>query len=144
MAKPLCVLIVEDDPLVALDEAEIIRSYGDQVIGVADEAEGAYRIAAGRAPSLALLDVNLADGRTGPDICTELVEAYGIPVVFVTGNPELLPAGYAGALGCVVKPYAASSLGETLAYVRRYLASGSTDQPPRSLRTPPGASRRVH
>jgi two-component system, response regulator PdtaR len=133
---PLDVLIVEDDALVALDEADIVRSFGDRVIGVADEAEDAYRLAAGRPPTLALLDVNLADGRTGPEICAELIETYRLAVVFVTGNPELLPESFAGALGCIVKPYAASTLGETLAFVRRYLANGSTDRPPHHLMRP--------
>ena len=125
----LSVLIVEDDPLVALDEAQIVESFGYDVAGVADEAAETYRLAERALPNVVLMDVNLADGRTGPEICARLVETYGVAVVFVTGNPELLPINFAGALGCIVKPYAPHTLGAALSFVRRYVEGLDPDIP---------------
>jgi DNA-binding response OmpR family regulator len=133
----LSVLIVEDDPLVALDEAEIVESFGYAVAGVADEAAETYRLAERQLPNIALLDVNLADGRTGPAICARLIEAYGVAVVFVTGNPELLPENFAGALGCITKPYAPQTLGAALSFVRRHVIEGQDAEPPSGLRPNP-------
>jgi CheY-like chemotaxis protein len=129
----LKVLIIEDDPIVALDESQIVESFGHEVVGVACEAETTYRLAGHRIPSLALLDVNLADGRTGPAICARLIADFRVPVVFITGNPEQLPANLAGALGYIEKPYSASTLGAALAFVRRYMAEGRMDGAPRGM-----------
>ena len=130
MAQSRCleVLIVEDDPLVALDEAQTVESLGHHVIGVAAEAMEAAALVRDHRPNIALLDVNLADGATGPLLCAWLVETYGIPVVFVTGSPEQLPPGFAGALGCVVKPYATHVLEAALSFADRHGAA--PDAPP--------------
>jgi response regulator of citrate/malate metabolism len=138
MAQSQClqVLIVEDDPLVALDEAQIIESIGHQVIGVAIEAAEAVGMATDRRPSVALVDVNLADGLTGPTLCAWLVGTCGVPVVFVTGNPELLPPSYAGALGCIVKPYAAHMLEAALAFAGHYGRAPDAAPPPGMLPAP--------
>jgi len=133
----LLVLIVEDDPIVAMDEVDIVESFGHLVIGVAAEAAAAYRLADTRLPQVALMDINLADGWSGPTICARLIGDYGVPVVFVTANPDQLPINFAGALGCVEKPYGASVLGAALAFVGRYLVDGSTDEVPSGLRVPP-------
>ena len=140
LRNALSVLIVEDDPLVALDEAEIVESFGYEVAGVADEAAETYRLAERRLPNVVLLDVNLADGRTGPAICARLIEVYGVAVVFVTGNPELLPANFAGALGYITKPYAPHTLGAALSFVRRHVIEGLDVEPPSGLRPNPTLS----
>jgi CheY-like chemotaxis protein len=140
--QPLDVLIVEDDPIVALAEVDMVESFGHKVVGVAAEAESTYRLASARVPSVALLDVNLADGRSGPAICARLIGQYGIPVVFVTANREQLPIDLAGALGCIEKPYSASTLGAALAFVRRYVADGSVEGVPYGLHMAP--DRRLH
>jgi CheY-like chemotaxis protein len=136
-SQSLKVLIVEDDPIVALDEAQIVESFGHEVIGVAAEAETTYRLASHRIPSIALLDINLADGRTGPAICAKLVGEYGVLVIFVTANHEQLPLDLAGALGCIEKPYSASTLGATLAFVRQFLADGLVENAPSGFRMAP-------
>lgn len=136
-AANLKVLIVEDDPVAAMDEAQIVESFGHQVVGVADEAETTYRLVSDEVPSLALLDVNLADGRTGPTICAKLTGDYGVPVVFVTANPEQLPPNFGGALGCIEKPYSASTLGAALTFLRLYMAGGRAQSVPRGLKMAP-------
>jgi len=135
------VLIVEDDPIIALDETQIVESCGHQVIGVAAEAETTYRLASHRIPSLALLDINLADGWTGPAICAKLIGDYGVPVVFVTANPEQLPPDFGGALGCIEKPFSVSTLEAALAFIRRYMAGARAEGVPQGLMMAPALQR---
>ena len=130
---PLTVLIVEDDPIVALDEVQMVESFGHEVIGVAAETETTFQLADSQSPSIALLDVNLADGRTGPAICARLTGDYGIPVVFLTANPEQLPPNYAGALGCIAKPFSPSTLRAALAFIDGYVSGARADCPPKGL-----------
>jgi two-component system, response regulator PdtaR len=119
-SSSLQVLIVEDDPLVALDEAKIVESFGHRVVGVACDTAEAMDLVRSDRPSVALLDVNLADGPTGPMLCAWLVGRLHIPVVFVTGSPEQLPPSLAGALGYIVKPFGTRVLGAALAFAGRY------------------------
>ncbi len=135
--RMLSILIVEDDAMIALDEAETIESFGYRVVGIADEACEALRLARETAPRLALVDVNLADGRTGPAICATLTETLGVPVIFVTGNPEQLPENLAGAIGWISKPCAAATLAATLDFAQHILIDGDDVEPPRGLRTHP-------
>jgi CheY-like chemotaxis protein len=137
--QPLAVLIVEDDPIVAVDEVQMVESLGHEVIGVAAETETTFQLADSQLPSIVLLDVNLADGRTGPAICARLTSDYGVPVVFLTADPEQLPPNYAGAMGCIVKPFTVSTLGAALAYVRSYAAEGAAVVPPRGMKMAPSS-----
>ena len=52
---------------------------------------------------LALVDLNLRDGCTGPEI-GERLGAKGVTVIFVTANPGLLSGNVAGAIGVITKP----------------------------------------
>jgi len=137
-AQPLTVLIIEDDPIVALDEVQMVEALGHEVIGVASEAQTTYQLADNQVPSIALLDVNLADGPTGPAICARLTGDYGVPVVFVTANPEQLPADFGGALGCIEKPFSMSTLGAALTFVRRHMAGRRPQGVPLGLTMAPG------
>jgi DNA-binding NarL/FixJ family response regulator len=91
------VLIVEDEPLIALDLEMTIEEMGVHVAGLAADREAALRLAP-------LADVNLSDGATGPEIGRKLAEDHGISVVFMTANPEVVADGVRGALGVVQKP----------------------------------------
>jgi CheY-like chemotaxis protein len=63
--------------------------------------------------------MNLRDGLSGPQIGTALAGLYGIPVIFVTANPELTPSGEAGFFGIVAKPYTNAKLAATVRRVAR-------------------------
>lgn len=142
--RVLSILIVEDDATIALDEAETIESFGHRVVGIADEAREALRLARETSPRLALVDVNLADGRTGPAICATLIETLGVPVIFMTGDPEQLPENLAGAIGWISKPCAAPTLAATLDFAQHILIDGDDAEPPKGLRTHPRLTARRH
>ena len=83
------VLIVEDEALVALELEELLLDEGFEVVGSAANAAQAIDLGRRHRPDLALLDLNLADGLTGPRIAKTLVHERLATVVFVTGAGEL-------------------------------------------------------
>lgn len=110
------VLIVEDQLLIALDLQESISesSIGADVVGFASQTEHALRLAP--TVDIAFVDVNLSDGRTGPEIGRILAEKFGVTVIFMTANPEALGEGVPGTLGVISKPVSGVSVEEALAF----------------------------
>jgi DNA-binding response OmpR family regulator len=108
------VLIVEDEFLIALDVAETVESMGLQIAGFASGRKHALSL--GAHTDIALVDVNLSDGRTGPDIGRELAQEYGVTVIFMTGNPEDVEDGVDGSLGVLTKPVMPDVVEKTIDY----------------------------
>lgn len=79
------VLVVEDDPIIALDISETLQSYGARVIGPHFQPTTAIG-AISEGPDVALLDVNL--GReTSSGVAARLAE-HGIPFLIVSGQMD--------------------------------------------------------
>ena len=95
-------LIIEDEIFVALDLERILTEAGYQVAAIA--ADSAQALAAAPGCTFALVDVNLRDGATGPDIAERIARDHGVKVVFVTANPAQI-TGCTDALGYVRKPF---------------------------------------
>jgi two-component system, response regulator PdtaR len=108
------VLIVEDEMLIALDLQAIVEGYGFTPIGPARTKNEALAYA--DQAEIALVDVNLADGRTGPDVAHILSDEFGVPTIFVTGNPEQVVDARTGAIGLVTKPHSAITVTEAIEY----------------------------
>ena len=87
------VLIIEDEPIVALDLERMVRDLGHRLAGVASTHDEAVRIAHGAQPGLVLADVRLADGSSGLDAVSDILESFDIPVIFITAFPERLLTG---------------------------------------------------
>jgi len=81
-------IIVEDEFLAAIHAESALERLGIAVLGMAEDTQGALGLAAHK-PTLALVDLNLRDGFTGPLIGAHLA-AQGINVVYVTANPAQL------------------------------------------------------
>jgi CheY-like chemotaxis protein len=77
------VLIVEDDPIIALDFEDTILGFGVKTIRTAGNVARALGMIADRAPDFALLDVGLV--REKSFAIAERLDALKIPFVFVTG-----------------------------------------------------------
>jgi CheY-like chemotaxis protein len=92
---PEDVLIVEDDPIIALDFEETILGFGVKTVRIAGSVAKALEMIADRAPDFALLDVGLI--REKSFAIAERLDALGIPFAFVTGySTEVrLPAAFA-------------------------------------------------
>lgn len=96
------ILIVEDEMLVAMNLEETLFELGYEPVGIVPDLKTARQYM-DQPIDLALVDLNLRDGFTGPQIGAQL-SAAGVAVVFVTANPGLLNEGVAGAIGVITKP----------------------------------------
>jgi len=104
------VLIVEDETLVAMLAEDVVESCGYAVIGTAATYYDAMALVARHEPDVALVDLNLRDGFTGPEIGIALADRFGIKVLFVTANVERAPLGHSGIVGALEKPYSPREL----------------------------------
>lgn len=106
------VLIVEDEIFVALEIEQIVEETGFDVSAIAADREAA--LACAESCDIALVDLNLRDGPTGPTIGMELASRYGIRVIYVTANPSQIGAASVAALGVITKPFRAQSISAAL------------------------------
>jgi DNA-directed RNA polymerase specialized sigma24 family protein/CheY-like chemotaxis protein len=105
------VLIIEDEPVIALDVAESVKSLGHHVTGIANRASQAIAMAKATPPGLVLADIQLKDGSTGITAVREILKSIEVPVVFVTAFPERLLTGEALEPAFVVtKPFDGTTL----------------------------------
>lgn len=118
----LRVLIVEDEFLIAMELESCLTLLGQEVIGIAAESGEALEIARSASPDLALVDLHLRDGCTGPQIAADLVNRHRVLVVFSTGTPHHIPSDYAGALAAITKPWSPEAVEHVVRFVHAYRA----------------------
>ncbi|MCU0525246.1 MAG: ATP-binding protein [Elainella sp. Prado103] len=102
------ILIVEDEPVIALDVEESLLELGYEVTAVADCAELALSSVQETRPDLVLMDIHLRHESNGIETATQLRQNYGLPVVFLTAHADeatLKQAKQAHPFGYVVKPF---------------------------------------
>jgi len=87
------VLIIEDEPIIALDLENLVTELGHEVVATAATREAAVREAKQKHPGLVLADINLGEGGSGIDAVAEILDGFDIPVIFVTAYPEKLLTG---------------------------------------------------
>lgn len=87
------ILIIEDEPLIAMDIEHMVESLGHRVVGVARTHREAVLLARRNTPRLILADIQLADGSSGIDAVNELLTSHPVPVIFITAFPERLLTG---------------------------------------------------
>jgi CheY-like chemotaxis protein/DNA-directed RNA polymerase specialized sigma24 family protein len=87
------VLIIEDEPLIALDLKELIQDLGHRVVGIARTHKEAVGTVAHEKPGLILADILLADGSSGLEAVNEILADFEVPVIFVTAYPERFLTG---------------------------------------------------
>jgi CheY-like chemotaxis protein len=86
------VLVIEDEPLIALDLKRVLEGLGHRV-AIARTHHDALRAAELKNPGLVIADIRLADGSSGLDAVNDLLRSLTVPVVFVTAFPERLATG---------------------------------------------------
>lgn len=87
------VLIIEDEPLIALELESLVGDIGHEVVGVARTRDEAVALADRAKPGLVLADIQLADGSSGIDAVNEILSNQSVPVIFITAYPERLLTG---------------------------------------------------
>jgi DNA-binding response OmpR family regulator len=101
------ILVVEDEPLIALDIEDSIGALGAPVRVARSLAEASLIIATPPRPRLVLLDVVLPDGRSF-DLAHQLL-SLGIPLVFLTGYDHGIPDTLRH-IAVIEKPFSTDSL----------------------------------
>jgi CheY-like chemotaxis protein len=101
----LKLLIIEDEPFIAMDLESVVAGLGHEVVGIADSKSMALEMAESTCCTAAFVDMRLKDGFTGVEIAEALRTRFNLPFAFITGNVEQLPTGQCGAVGVVEKPF---------------------------------------
>jgi len=107
-------VIVEDEFLVALQLEDILLELDYHVIGIAPDKAAA--IAVSSPADVALVDINLRDGPTGPEIARLLSARYGTRIIYVTANPGQIGLPADTAIGVVYKPFSRDVIEAAVAY----------------------------
>ena len=105
------VLVVEDNPILALEIGSLVTDMGHVVCGTAANEREALELAEVERPTLALLDVRLADGDNGIEVARALRQQKALRTIFVTAFDDELLERDARHLGQVVrKPFTADAV----------------------------------
>ena len=120
------ILIVEDEPLTAFDNENMLGDAGYEVVATLDGYDEAAELIEQEQIDLILSDVRLRSEQTGIDLAT-LAKSKGIPTLFATGHD--IPEAAACAVGCLKKPYSERQLKAALECVDRHLAGEKPKAP---------------
>ncbi len=87
------IMIIEDEPLIAMDIEQMVESLGHRVTGIARTHAEAVKLYDSTQPRMVLADIQLADGSSGIDAVNDILKNSSIPVIFITAFPERLLTG---------------------------------------------------
>lgn len=87
------VMIIEDEPLIAMDIENLVTDLGHTVTGIARTRDEANALFGKKKPGIILSDIQLADGSSGIDAVNDILEETSVPVIFITAYPEQLLTG---------------------------------------------------
>ncbi len=112
------VMIVEDEPLIAMDLEAIVSDLGHSVIGNPRTRAEAVNMYASEKPELVLMDVHLADGSSGADAAADiLTDIPDQPIIFITAYPERLLTGQrAEPAFLITKPFTEEQIRATISH----------------------------
>ena len=87
------IMIIEDEPLIAMDIEQMVESLGHKVVGIARTHKEAVSLYNKTRPRMVLADIQLADGSSGIDAVNDILMNHPVPVIFITAFPERLLTG---------------------------------------------------
>ena len=87
------VLVIEDEPIIAMDLQALVEGLGHRCVGNARTRDEAVKMATTMRPGLLLADIRLADGSSGLDAVNDILGNFEAPVIFITAYPESLLTG---------------------------------------------------
>lgn len=124
---PLKILVVEDEPLIAMDLQFMLEDAGHKVVATAASLREAEALPDDLNPDVAFLDIQLAEESSGLDVNRMVQRRWpNVIVVFVTANPKKIPEDFDGAHGVIAKPFTTHGFLSAL----RYLQDGICAPPP--------------
>jgi CheY-like chemotaxis protein len=103
------VLVAEDDLLIALALEQCLQGYGWEAVELVTSVAEGLAVLDGKPPALALVDLQLTDGRATPLI--EALAAAAVPFLILTGHPcDGLPCPVPREARCLSKPWGEQQL----------------------------------
>ena len=87
------IMIIEDEPLIAMDIEQMVESLGHKVVSIARTHKEAVSLFNQTNPRMILADIQLADGSSGIDAVNDILNTHSVPVIFITAFPERLLTG---------------------------------------------------
>lgn len=87
------IMIIEDEPLIAMDIEQMVESLGHKVVSIARTHKEAVNLFNQTKPRMILADIQLADGSSGIDAVNDILNTHSVPVIFITAFPERLLTG---------------------------------------------------
>jgi CheY-like chemotaxis protein/DNA-directed RNA polymerase specialized sigma24 family protein len=119
------ILVIEDEPVIALDIASLVTELGHQVVGVAASQAEAVAIFKKTQPGLILADIDLGAGGSGITAVTDILRMSSVPVIFVTAYPERLLTGERPEpTYLVTKPFEPDTLKVTISQALSFTSTG--------------------
>lgn len=106
--EKICVLIVEDESIVAMDLAAGLENDGYEVAGIADNATEAKELFTNHKVDILLMDVNIIGDKDGIDTAIDLLQQRTVPVIFLTAFTDPVTVGRVKniqAAAFLTKPY---------------------------------------
>lgn len=107
------VLIVEDEAIIADDIFEILEDFGYEVIAPTGEYDEAISVIEQHQPDIAILDINLGEGKSGIDLAQKINSEHNFPFIFLTSNTDKLTVSEAKSVepfAYLMKPFRAEEL----------------------------------
>ena len=120
------ILIVEDEPLTAFDNENMLGDAGYEVVATVDDLGEALKILEAEQIDLILSDVRLRKDQTGIELA-HAAKKRGVPTLFATGHSY--PEASQVAVGCVMKPYSERQLCKAIECVDRHLQGEKVKAP---------------
>jgi CheY-like chemotaxis protein len=108
------VLIMEDEPLVALELQILVEDMGHQVCAVVDTEADAVREADATLPDLVIADIQLRQGN-GVRAMERIAGRREVPVIFVSGNHTFTPNPQIRTARFIAKPFRVENLRKAVA-----------------------------
>ena len=108
------VMIMEDEPLVALELQFIVEDMGHHVCTVVDTEADAVREADATSPDLVIADIQLRQGN-GIKAMERIADRRAVPVIFVSGNYTFTPNPQIRTARFIAKPFRVEILRKTVA-----------------------------
>jgi DNA-binding response OmpR family regulator len=119
------VIIVLDEPLIAMSLAAELKLAGHEVIWPSGDAAEALLLARDHQPDIALIDAGLDGAMGAVELARALQVQCDVPVLFLTTEPDLTNENADAALGMISLPFDPSEIPKTIEAAREVMQGGS-------------------
>ena len=129
---PKTLLIVEDQIILGMCLKDELEESGYRVLELAIRHQEALALAREVKPDLALVNIDLDQGDDGVALARDL-KTLGVPVVFISGQPDRVKQAQEVAIASLPKPYSPSDMVDAVDYLFRHEKGDESRPGPRAL-----------